>query len=100
MENQVSAPSMRRLDLYARFLRSIRLLEVIAAHASNDYVWSAPLALAGQACGQSDGHWNHPTRTIVLCYELAAEFAGLYRDYSNEWKPQVGWIPTSPKRKP
>jgi hypothetical protein len=85
------APSSDNLDIYANFLRSIRLLEVIAAHASNDYVWSAPLALAGQTCGESNAHWNHPTRTIVLCYEMAAEFAQLYRDYSNEWKPKGEW---------
>jgi hypothetical protein len=80
------APQTDNLDIYAKFLRSIRLLETVAEHESELYKWSAPLTLRAESCGQSDAHWNHPTRTLVLCYEMAAEFCHLYRDYSDEWK--------------
>jgi hypothetical protein len=80
------APQTDNLDIYAKFLKSIRLLETVAEHESDLYAWSAPLTLRAETCGQSDAHWNHPTRTLVLCYEMAAEFCHLYRDYSDEWK--------------
>jgi hypothetical protein len=93
------APTKDRLDSYAKFLKSIGLLELLAKYASNAFVWSAPIGLEGKACGESDAHWNHPTRTIVLCYEMVAEFAGLYRYYSGEWEPKEGLKLVSHKRK-
>jgi putative metallopeptidase DUF4344 len=69
------------LDIHAKALRSIRLLETIAEHMSDQFVWSAPLALEAKTCGESNAYWSHPIRTYVLCYEIAAEFAQLYRDY-------------------
>jgi Putative metallopeptidase len=83
------APTKDNLDIYANFLKSSRLLETIAGYAADRYAWTAPVALAAQTCGTSDAHWTHSTRTIVLCYEMAAEFAALYRDYSGEWKSSM-----------
>jgi putative metallopeptidase DUF4344 len=76
-----------RLDIYAKFLQSIQLLETIAERSANRYVWSAPLTLAARSCGAPDAHWNHPTRTLVLCYEMIAEFVALYRESAQDWKP-------------
>lgn len=76
-----------RLDIYAKFIQSIKLLEIIAGHAANRYAWSAPLTLAARSCGQPDAHWNHPTRTLVLCYEMIAEFVGLYHEHVGDWRP-------------
>jgi hypothetical protein len=81
------APENDGLDIYAKFIRSLQLLETVAERAANRYVWSAPLTLAAQSCGTSDAHWNHPTRTLLLCYEMVAEFAGLYRENASSWKP-------------
>jgi Putative metallopeptidase len=74
------------LEAYAGFLRSMRLLETTAEHAGDQFSWSAPITLAAQSCGDPNAHWNHPSRTIVLCYEMAAEFAQLYRDFLPGWK--------------
>jgi hypothetical protein len=65
-----------------RIARSIRLLETVAARASDEWAWPAPLVLEMQSCGFPNARWDIRTRTVTLCYELASEFADLYRDYS------------------
>jgi hypothetical protein len=71
---------------YARFLRSARLMEIVAEHTADELVLKAPVTLAAQVCGEPNARWNRPNRTIVLCYETAYEFAHLYRDFAPEWK--------------
>ena len=71
---------------YARFLRSARLMEIVAEHTADELVLKAPVTLAAQVCGEPNARWNRQTRTIVLCYETAYEFAQLYRDFAPEWK--------------
>jgi putative metallopeptidase DUF4344 len=83
-----------RLDIYAKALRSVRFLETIAEYMADQLVWSAPLALEAKTCGESNAYWSHPPRTYYLCYELGAEFAALYREYGDDWKP------STPKRSP
>jgi hypothetical protein len=83
------APSKDNLDIYAKYLRTARLLETIADYAADKYAWTAPITLSAETCGTSDAHWTHSIRTVVLCYEMAAEFAQLYRDYSGEWKSSM-----------
>jgi hypothetical protein len=83
------APSKDNLDIYAKYLRSMRLLETIADYAADQFAWTAPIALSAETCGTSDAHWTHSIRTVVLCYEMAAEFAVLYRDYSDDWKASM-----------
>jgi hypothetical protein len=61
--------------------RSTRLLESVAEHAADEFVWPAPFTLKMQSCGFANARWNIPTRTLTVCYELASEFADLYRDY-------------------
>jgi hypothetical protein len=61
--------------------RSTRLLETVAEHAADEFVWPAPFTLKMQSCGFANARWNIPTRTLTVCYELASEFADLYRDY-------------------
>jgi hypothetical protein len=39
-------------------------------------------------CGGPNAHWDLQARKINICYELAADFAGMYRDYAGEQKPQ------------
>jgi len=53
------------------------------------WVWPCPFALEMRSCGQPEAHWSVPDRKLTLCYELAAEFAQLYRDYAQEWRPQT-----------
>jgi Putative metallopeptidase len=68
-------------DVYARGFRSIRLLETVAEHAADQYVWRRPFALEMQTCGSPNAHWELTTQKLTLCYELAGEFSDLYRDY-------------------
>jgi hypothetical protein len=69
------------LEIHARAFRSIQLLEIIARHAADQFVWSAPLTLEMQSCGFINAQWVAKTRTLILCYELAADFADLYDNY-------------------
>jgi hypothetical protein len=69
------------LDLYAQAFRAVRLLDVIAGHISDQLAWPAPFALEMKSCGVVNAAWFAPDRKLTLCYELAADFAELYRDY-------------------
>jgi hypothetical protein len=61
--------------------RSIRLLQAVAERVANDFVWPVPFTLEMQSCGFPNSRWDLATRKLTLCYELADEFADLYRDY-------------------
>jgi hypothetical protein len=73
-----------RLEIAAQVARSIRLLEPVAARSAELVVWPAPFSLEMQTCGLINAHWVRSTRKLTLCYELAEDFAGLYRDYGTE----------------
>jgi hypothetical protein len=77
----VYGPAEGRAATAERIARSIRLLETVATRASDEWVWPAPLVLEMQTCGFPNARWDLRTRTVTLCYELASEFADLYRDY-------------------
>jgi hypothetical protein len=70
-----------KLEIAAQMGRSIRLLDGVAAQSSALVVWPAPFSLEMQACGFINAKWNQPTHKLTLCYELAEDFAELYRDY-------------------
>ena len=77
----VYGPAEGRAAVAERVNRSIRLLETVAEHAADDFVWPAPFALEMQSCGVPNASWNLATHKLILCYELAADFADLYREY-------------------
>jgi hypothetical protein len=62
---------------------SIRLLETVAEHAADEFAWPAPFTLEMQSCGNPNARWDLPTHKLTVCYELAAEFADLYRAYGD-----------------
>jgi hypothetical protein len=70
------------LDGYAKAFRHLRLLETVAEHLENDIAWPAPFTLEMQSCGFINAQWINPDRKLLLCYELAADFAELYRDFN------------------
>jgi len=70
------------LVAFQQLFRSIELLETIADVASEEYVWRRPFTLGMQSCGAPGAHWDLSQRKLVVCYELAAEFAMLYRQYT------------------
>ena len=62
---------------------SIPLLETVAEHAADAFAWPAPFTLEMNSCGFPNARWNLPSHKLTLCYELATDFADLYREYGN-----------------
>jgi hypothetical protein len=79
----VYGPAEGRAAVAQRVNRSIRLLETVAEHASDEFAWPAPFTLEMQSCGLSNARWDLSTHKLTVCYELAAEFADLYRGYGD-----------------
>jgi Putative metallopeptidase len=77
----VYGPAEGRAAVAERVNRSIRLLETVAERAADDFVWPVPFALEMQSCGSPNASWDLATHKLILCYELAADFADLYREY-------------------
>jgi hypothetical protein len=75
------------LDHYARMFRSIRVLETIAEASAYVTAWPRPLALEMKSCGGAEAHWSNVEHRLSFCYEMAADFAGLYRDYAHAEDP-------------
>jgi hypothetical protein len=71
-------------QLFADGFRSLRLLEIVAETTSNMIAWPNPFKLEMQSCGVVNAHWVESTHVLTLCYELAQDFAQLYRDYNLE----------------
>ncbi len=69
------------LDGFAQAARSIMLLEPLAQHAADLFAWPAPFTIEMQSCGFINAAWDPSTRRLTLCYELAEDFAELYRSY-------------------
>ena len=69
------------LEVAAQSFRTIQLLETVAEHSSNQWAWPAPFTLEMQSCGFVNARWVEATRKLTLCYELAHDFAELYREY-------------------
>jgi hypothetical protein len=69
-------------QIYADGFRKIRLLETIADILSDRFVWRGPIELGMLSCGMPNAHWDLSARRIDICYELAADFAEMYRGYA------------------
>jgi hypothetical protein len=80
-------------------MRATRLLETMAAKMSQKYKWRAPFQIEARSCGYPNAQWNLPTRTLLFCYEMAADFAHLYRKYGaievSEARPLAPSPPTA-----
>jgi hypothetical protein len=72
-----------KLEAVAQALRSIMLLETVAGHMADTYAWPAPFAIEMQSCGYANAQWLPKVHKVVLCYELAGDFADLYRGYGD-----------------
>jgi Putative metallopeptidase len=53
----------------------------VAGHAADEFAWPAPFTLEMQSCGFPNARWDLATHKLTLCYELAGEFADLYRNH-------------------
>ena len=70
-------------ELFERGFRQIRLLETVAEHIADRFAWPRPVALEMRVCNEPAARWEHMERKIIVCYELAADFAQLYRGYAD-----------------
>jgi hypothetical protein len=70
-----------KYEIAAHMARSIRLLEGVAQRSAELVVWPAPFSLEMLECGFINARWVRSARKLTLCYELAEDFAELYRDY-------------------
>jgi hypothetical protein len=68
-------------EIFARSFRATQMLEAVAQRAAADYAWPAPFNMEMQSCGSPDAVWMDKTRTLRICYDLAFDFAQLYRAY-------------------
>jgi hypothetical protein len=76
-------PAEGRMAVIRDIARSILLLETVAEHATNQFAWPAPLTLKMEACGFPNARWEIRIRHVILCYELGAEFADLFREFGD-----------------
>jgi len=83
-------------EIFARSFRAIQMLEAVAQRAAADYAWPAPINMEMQSCGRPDAVWMDKTRTLRICYDLAFDFAQLYRAYVPAGSASVS---TNQKRK-
>ena len=72
-----------RLAIVAEAARSIQMLELVAQQAADQLAWPVPFTLEGQTCGFVNARWIASEHKLTLCYELAADFADLFRAYGS-----------------
>jgi hypothetical protein len=70
------------LDLYAQAFRKLRLLDVVAERAAQALAWPQAFTIEAKPCGFINAVWTNNTQTLTVCYELAADFAALHRDFN------------------
>jgi hypothetical protein len=70
-----------RLATYARIFKASRFLEMVIEQVADRFAWPASIVVEMRSCGDANARWTIPTRRLHVCYELAEEFAELYRDY-------------------
>jgi hypothetical protein len=76
-----------KFAIQAKLLRQMGMLEALAAHAADRYVWPNPFSIVARSCGEPNATWNIGTKTLTLCYELANEFIELFKSYSGKLPP-------------
>jgi hypothetical protein len=72
------------LAVYAQSFRDIGFLETLAEFVGERYAWPRPFVMEMRSCGEVGASWQ--SRRLTLCYEMAQEFAELYRDYGDKLK--------------
>ena len=72
-----------KLEFFARIFSGTRFLETIVEQVADLFVWPAPIVVEMRSCGEANARWTIPTRRLHVCYELAQEFAELYRAFGD-----------------
>ena len=84
---------------FAAGFRSVHFLEVAAQNAADLLAWKMPFTLEMKTCGFINAAWVTETRNLTLCYELAQDFAELFRAF-NPAAPAKTASAGKSKRKP
>lgn len=70
-----------KLEIYERAFRAIQFLETIAEDLADRFAWPRSFVIEMRSCDNANADWSGKARKLLICYELAQEFAELYRDY-------------------
>ena len=65
------------LAVYAGAFRDMKFLETMAEAIGERYAWPQPFVMEMVECGEVGANWR--SRKLKICYEMAQEFAELYR---------------------
>jgi hypothetical protein len=95
--NVVYGDAQGNFEVFARSFRAVRILETVAERSASAYVWPAPFTLEMLSCNGPNANWDDETRTLKVCYQLAFDFAELYRAYVPAAPPPAA---VNQKRKP
>jgi Putative metallopeptidase len=79
----IYGPAEGGMTAFRDMARSLLLLETVAGHAADQFAWPRPLTLEMQSCGFPNASWEIRTRQVIVCYELGASFAELYREFGD-----------------
>jgi len=74
-----------RLAIHAKAFRDMKFLETLAEAIGDRFAWPQPFSMEMLECGEVGANWR--SRKLKICYEMAQEFAELYRDYGDKLKP-------------
>lgn len=77
----IYGPGGGKFDIHAKVSQHIRALEAIAENLTDRFVWRAPITFEMKSCGESNARWEIYNKRVVICYELADEYAELYRQW-------------------
>jgi hypothetical protein len=82
----------------ANVLRSVKILEEVVAHTGEALLWPTPFKLEALSCGFPNARWDLQEHKLFVCYELAADFAELYRGYGSHLS-NVRALPSAKKKR-
>ena len=88
-KSQITAvyADIAQYEFLKRSLSHMRLLETLAEHLSDRYVWRRPIAFEMTTCSEPGAFWDVSIYKIIVCYELAIDYADLYRGYAEHEVP-------------
>jgi hypothetical protein len=83
-KSQITAAyaDIAQYEFVKRGLSHMRLLETLAEHLSDRFVWRGPVAFEMTTCSEPGAFWDVSIRKIIVCYEMAIDYADLYRGYA------------------
>jgi hypothetical protein len=72
------------LDIFERAFRATGVMERTSGYMVDRYAWRTPFTVEVKTCGRPDAHWNVPSHTVTLCYEMADDFVQLFKAHGHE----------------